>query len=79
MIIVVDPVQAEAELGAGARHREHDRNRGGGTVWYRHKTRVSLHDMQTAFRRARITVVSAAHGPASQNLPEAVTCTAAAA
>jgi hypothetical protein len=47
--------------------------------WYRHKTRISLHDMQTAFRRARITVVSAAHEPASQNLPEAVTCTAAAA
>jgi hypothetical protein len=47
--------------------------------WYRHKTHISLDDMQIAFRRARITTVSAAHEPASQNLPEAVTCTAAAA
>jgi hypothetical protein len=47
--------------------------------WYRQKTHVSLDDMQIAFRRARITTVSAGHEPASQNPPETMTCTAAAA
>jgi hypothetical protein len=47
--------------------------------WYRHKTHISLDDMQIAFRRARITVVSAAHEPDSQSPPEPVTCTAVAA
>lgn len=47
--------------------------------WYTTKRHASLDDMLIAFRRARITIVSAGHEPASQNLAEPVTCTAAAA
>lgn len=47
--------------------------------WHRHKTHLSLDDLQIAFRRARITIISAAHEPNSQTPPGAVTCTATAA
>ena len=49
------------------------------TPWYQHKTNISLDDMLVAFRRARITTVTAAHNAPAQFTPAAATCTSAAA
>lgn len=47
--------------------------------WYRHKHHVAIEDMLIAFRRARITTITAAQATPDLFIPDAVTSTAAAA
>jgi DDE superfamily endonuclease len=47
--------------------------------WYRHKTHVSIEDMITAFRRARITEIATAQTTNDLYSPNTATCTATAA
>ncbi len=47
--------------------------------WYRHKRYVSIEDMIIAFRRGRITTITAAQTTPDLFIPDAVTCEATAA